>query len=139
MARPGYVKKTNEDNQWDAVTWCMFHPKDIPMARENLASRERGFDNEGVRQLMAAMCLKACVDYKRTISSRIIKESSIGQRTLKECREFFAGDIFQFFTNGMPVDEIEQHIREAPDVSIERMFKNALTNRGKLREKEDED
>lgn len=128
MARPGYVKQKN-GYEWDAVTWLQSHPEDIPTARENLQARDKGFDNDNVRQLMAAICLKACVDYKYAIS-RGVRDTKYGQRMMEDCHKFFEGDIFQFFVNGMSVDEIEKYIRATPEDSIKSIWKKMEVNQG---------
>ena len=43
---------------------------------------------------------------------------------MEDCHKFFGGDIFQFFVNGMSVDEIEKYIRATPDDAIKSIWKN---------------
>ena len=123
--RPSKTKPKQEpkSKEMDAVTWLKSHPEDIPMARENLQARDRGFADDDIRQLMAAICLKACIDYKYAISIRV-KDTKYGKRMMEDCHKFFGGDIFQFFVNGMPVDEIEKYIRATPDGAIKSIWKN---------------
>lgn len=122
-------KKMPKSKEIDAVTWLQSHPEDIPMARENLQARDKGFANDDIRQLMAAMCLKACEDYKYAIG-RGVRDTKYGQRMMEDCHKFFGGDIFQFFVNGMPVDEIEKHIRATPADAIKSIWKRMEINQG---------
>lgn len=121
MPRPGYIKK-KDGRTYDAVGWLKSHPEDIPMARENLQIRDTGYADDDVRQLMAAICLKACVDYKRATRPNVIS-TKIGQQTIKECREFFGNVIFQYFVNGLPVKDIEKAIQRTPEDAIGRIWK----------------
>lgn len=83
------------------------------MARENLNARDTGYANEDVKQLMAAICLRACVDYKKA-TMPLVRDTYLGKRTLKDCRKFFGSDIFQYFVNDMPVREVEKVLRKTP-------------------------
>ena len=121
MPRPGYVKQ-KDGRGFDAVDWIKLHPEDIPMARENIQARDRGFADDDVRQLMAAICLEACVDYKRALRPNVIN-TKIGQQTIKDCRRYFGEEIFQYFVNGMPVKDIEAAIRRTPEDAIKRIWK----------------
>ena len=114
--------KEKKVKQWDAVTWLESHPEDIPMARENLQARDRGFADDDFRQLMAAVCLKACTDYKYATSKGVC-DTKIGQKMINDCHKFFGGDIFQFFVNGMDVEEIERCIRATPESAINSIWK----------------
>lgn len=111
MARPGYVKK-KDDNYWNAVTWIKAYPEYTQMARENLAARDKGYDDDGIKGLMAAMCLQACEDY-RTATTKYTKNTKIGKETQKDCEKFFSGDIFQYFVNGMSVKDIKRMIKKS--------------------------
>lgn len=132
--RKTYNYKTDPvTKEHNAVTWLMQHPEDIPLARENLAYRDKGFDNDGIRQMMAAMCLKACIDYKHATSPYVIGTKK-GEHTIDDCRKFFGGDIFQFFVNGMKVEEIEKHIRRTPEGAIQSMWKNMEAKKAAMTE-----
>lgn len=128
--RPKKEKVEKEDKRsksYDAVSWLEIHPEDIPIARENLIYRDKGFDSDGARQLYAAVCLKACADYKRA-TTRIMftmdkKEYDKLVDTIRDCEEFFASDIFQFFINRIPVDEVKKAIRNTPDGLISNLWK----------------
>jgi len=122
MGYSGYVKK-KEGKEYTAVEWIQQHPEDIPIARENLAARDRGFANDDVRQLMAAICLTACIDFKFALRPNVIT-TKYGQRTIEECRKFFGEEMFQFFVNGMSVKEIEAAIRRTPEDAITSLWKN---------------
>jgi len=119
---PPKSKTESKSKEYDAVTWLEHHPEDIPMARENLQARDRGFADDDIRQLMAAICLKACTDYKHAIS-RYVCDTKYGQKMIADCRKFFGGDIFQFFVNGMDVEEIERCIRATPENAINSIWK----------------
>ena len=102
-----------------AVRWIKMHPEDIPMARENLAARDKGFDDDGVRKLFAAISLRACADYRNAHMANYVagKEPS---RVMSECQKFFQGDIFQFFIDRMDIDVVKQLIKEDPNGILER-------------------
>lgn len=120
--KPKESKNNSEFKEIDAVTWLKAYPEDIPLARENLAARDRGFANDDVRQLMAAICLRACIDYKKAIHPRE-SWTNRNQRTIKDCRNFFGGEIFQFFVNGMAVKDIEKAIQRTPEDAIKNIWK----------------
>lgn len=123
-----YVRKKNPYNkEYDAVTWLEQHPEDIPLARENLQVRDRGYADDDVRQLMAAICLRACVDYKRANSPKN-RYTKAGQNAIDDCHKFFGGDIFQFFVNGMKVEEIERIILASPEGAISQIWRKMESN-----------
>ena len=109
------------------------------MARENLRARDRGFADDDIRQLMAAICLKACTDYKYA-TSKYVCDTKIGQKMINDCHKFFGGDIFQFFVNCMDVEEIERCIRATPRDAINSIWKHMeISKSAKIRNnKEDE-
>ena len=113
---------TEKGKQPDAVTWLKHHPEDIPMARENLRARDRGFDDDNVRQLMAIICLKACADYKSATSLTTKKKPEDRKKMIDDCHRFFESDMFQYFVNGMSVDEIEKDIRATPEDAIKAIW-----------------
>lgn len=121
MPRKKRIAK-KETREYTAVTWLEEHPEDIPIARENLEARKRGFSNDDIRQLMAAMCLRACVDYKKACNPRN-RNTEQGEKAIDECRKFFKGEIFQYFTNGMSLNEIERIIRATPDGGIHQIWR----------------
>ena len=117
----------------DAVDWLKRYPEDIPMAKENLAYRDKGFDNDGVRQLFAAISLRACCDYK--IASRGGRvDNKAPAVTMEDCHKFFSSDIFQYFVNRIPVEEIERYIRSTPDDAINSIWKLNQNNQKKVEE-----
>ena len=120
-------KKNAYSKEWDAVTWLNQHPEDIPMAKENLQARDRGFANDDIRQLMAAMCLRACVDFKKANSPKN-RYTKAGQAAIDDCHKFFGGDIFQYFVNGMKVEEIERTILASPEGAISQIWKKMENN-----------
>ena len=100
-----------------AVAWLMQHPEDIPLARENLACRDKGFDDDGVRALWATVCMEYCKDFKNAFLMR-------NKARMKECHEFFKGDIFQFFVNElMTPEDVEAKILQIPVEKIKAMWK----------------
>lgn len=87
------------------------------MDEENQKARQRGFDNDGFRALIAAVCLRSCADYKKASVGKNV-DGKHPDKILRECRKFFDDDMFQFFVNGMPVAEIERCIRATPEGAI---------------------
>lgn len=124
---PPKEKGAPKGHQWDAVTWLKSHPEDIPLARENLAARDRGFEDDDVKQLMAAICLEACVDYKHAIRPNVAM-TKYGIKTINELHIFFGQEMFQYFVNGMPVEEIEAAIRRTPEGAIKSLWKQSENN-----------
>ena len=102
---------------WNRFKWLAKHPEDKPMDEENQKSRQNGFDNDGFRALIAAVCLRACADYKKASVGKSI-EGKDPDKVIRDCRKFFGEDMFQFFVNGMSVAEIERCIRATPEGSI---------------------
>ena len=131
MARPGYVKK-KEDRQYTAVEWLKEHPEDIPMARENLYARDHGYADDDVRQLYSAMCLQACVDYRRAVDGKKV-DFNEPEFVIEECRAFFKGDIFQTMTNGMRVEEIEKILRSTQTGGIHHIWRKIEMSQQKQR------
>lgn len=118
-----YKKKTPKKvKNYDAVTWLEEHPEDIPMARENLDARDRGFDNDGIRNLFAAMSLRSCSDYNKAARG-VRVDNKDPDVVIEECRKFFDGDIFQLFINRIPTEEVERHLRDIPGVSFDTLMK----------------
>ena len=75
-------------------------------------------DNDGIRQLLAMACLLACSDYKKAVKNK-------KEKVIKECREFFASDYFQFFVNySIPPEEIEKILLEKEGIGISYLRKN---------------
>ena len=76
-------------------------------------------DEDGLRQLAAMACLITCSDYKKAVRKG-------NKKMMKECHEFFEGDIFQFFVNyKMSAEEIEKILIEGPsNFSIAYLRKN---------------
>lgn len=107
---------------YDAVKWLKKHPEDIPMAKENLAARDKGYDNDAVRNLMAAICLRACADYKAVLTGHRPEKMMDPELIRKDCHKFFSSDIFQFFINRMSVEEIEKTIEATPDGAISELM-----------------
>ena len=117
--KPKKERKEKEDRPplWNRHTWLAKHPDDRPMDIENQKARQRGFDNDGFRALIAAVCLRACADYKKASVGKKV-DGKHPDKVLRDCRRFFGEDMFQFFVNGMTVAEIERYIRATPEGSI---------------------
>ena len=116
--------KEEEKKSKDAVTWLKEHPEDIPLARENLAARETGYAADDVWQLFAAICLKACIDYKRASMGKWCDGIS-PEKIMRDCHRFFGEDMFQFFVNRISVEEIEKSIRATPEQAIHNLWRKS--------------
>jgi len=116
-------KRYNKRHVWDAVRWIKCHPEDIPLARENLAARDRGYDNDGLRQLMAAISLRAVTDYSLATKG-IHVDHTFPPITIEECERFFESDIFDFFINRINKDEVKKHIRGMNPEMIRAIWKD---------------
>jgi len=94
--------------------WLSMHPEDYPMDAENQAARTQGWDDDGFRTLIAAVCLRACADYKKASVGKNV-DGKPPDKVMEECRRFFQDDLFQFFVNRISVSEIERYIRATPE------------------------
>ena len=97
--------------------WMAKHPEDKWLDDENMAARQRGYDDQDFRQLMAAICLRAVVDYKKAYQDPNKTD------VIDNCHEFFKSEMFQYFVNGMEVSKIERIIEEAPPGVIHNIWK----------------
>ena len=122
MGRYSVKRHNKEPKEVNAVEWVMTHREDIPMAKENLAARDKGFDDDAVRNLFAAISLRACADYKLACEGVQIG-SRYPEETMDDCHKFFDSDIFQYFINRIPVEEIERKIKETPKGQIETLIR----------------
>ena len=59
-----YSFKKEVERGWNRKKWLAEHPEDLPLDAENQMWRQRGWDDDGIRQLYAAICLRVCIDYK---------------------------------------------------------------------------
>lgn len=109
--------KREEAGLYNRFSWLKNHPEDLPIDEENQKSRKRGFDIDGFRGLIAAICLRACIDYKKATEGKTV-DCKKPERTIADCHKFFDGDMFQFFVNRIPVSEIERMIRSTPSGAI---------------------
>ena len=107
----------NMDKWITREKWLAKHPEDKSIDDENMAARRRGYDNADVRQLMAAICLRAVVDYKKAIDKPEMT------KVVDTCHDFFKSEIFQFFVHGMEVEKIEKTIEETPMSLIHSIWK----------------
>lgn len=105
------VEKTH--HKFNRYTWLAIHPEDIPMDRENQKTRKTGYANDDARNLMAAICLRVCMDYKAARDGVVI-DNYTPKETMDECRKFFVGDMFQYFVNGMSVKDVEERLKAIP-------------------------
>ena len=95
--RAGYLKKYHD-------------PETLALDAENQAARLRGYDDDGIRQLMAAISLQAILDYKKACTrGKAIKGRSATDMK-QECDAFFKDEFFQYFVNGMKLEEIHEWI-----------------------------
>lgn len=95
--RAGYLKKYHD-------------PETLALDAENQAARLRGYDDDGIRQLMAAISLQAILDYKKSCTrGKAIKGRSATDMK-QECDAFFKDEFFQYFVNGMKLEEIHEWI-----------------------------
>lgn len=94
--------------------WLEKHPEDRWIDDENQYYRRKGFDDDGLRCLMAAICLKACADYQRTLEGKTWEEKMPPYLAQVECRRFFDTEMMQYFTNGMDSKDIAKDIRSLP-------------------------
>ena len=118
-----YAKEKEKDNRWNAVSWLEAHPEDIPMARENLEVRRTGYEDDDFRNLIAAVCLRACIDYKQA-SCGVKIDGKHPEEVMDECHKFFNSDMFQFFVNRIPVKEVEKLIRSTPKDSLRSIWRD---------------
>lgn len=121
--KPKPKKEKEIKERWDAVKWLEWHPEDIPLARDNLNARDRGYDNDAVRNLMAAICLRTCADYKIVTSGKSATKIGDPELVKEDCHKFFGSDMFQFFINRMNVEDIENHIKNTPSDAITAILK----------------
>ena len=121
-----YKKKDKRyGEKYDAVSWLKNHPEDIPLARENLAARDKGYDNDGLRQLLAAVCLRACADYKLATCGVHVRQRD-PEVVIEDCHKFFDSDIFNIFINRISREEVERTIRSSPKGAISNSMKNLI-------------
>lgn len=79
--------------------------------RENQAARARGYDDDGIRLLLTAVSLQAVMDYRKALRGKGLAGGSATD--LKEdCDAFFQDEFFQYFVNGMKLEEIHDHIKD---------------------------
>ena len=104
-----------------AVDWLEKHPEDIPLARENLEARKH-YDDGALRNLFAAVSLRACVDYEK--ACRGVKVAGYEPSIVKEdCHNFFESEMFQMFINRIPTEEVERMIRSTPSGALSSLVK----------------
>ena len=117
LARPKGT--TKEPGRFE---WLKMFPEMQWLDDENMAVRAAGFDNDGVRSLMAAICMKAIIDYKNVINRN--DEEAI--KIKEECLEFFDSEMFQFYVNGMEVEEVVGIIARMPRELLHRFYRQAM-------------
>jgi len=119
--------KEDKTKGWDRHKWLEAHPEDQWIDDENQKARKTGYADDDVRQLMAAICLRACVDYKKASLDK--KVGGVHPETIMdECDIFFKSDLFQFFVNRVPVEEIKRTIRATPEGAIHSIWKSNENN-----------
>lgn len=85
-------------------------PEEQKMREENLAAREAGYCDEGVRALYAAVALRTIKDYQRAIHNEKHYIPVIAELTKKECEEFFDSEAFSELTGGCGTTEVRHAI-----------------------------
>ena len=117
-----FHKKIPEgEPRWNRTRWLDAHPEDIPMDEENMAARRRGYDDEGLRSLMAAIGIRAVVDYSKAYNNIVVEHNGKLENNkdiIEDCRAFFEDEFMQFFTNGMSSKEIEEIIKKTPAIKF---------------------
>lgn len=78
--------------------------------RENQIARAKGYDDDGIRLLLTAVSLQAVMDYRKALNGHGLHGSSATDLK-KDCDAFFMDEFFQYFVNGMKLEEIHEHIR----------------------------
>lgn len=116
--------KEKKSKRYTRKVWLREHPEDQWIDDENQMSRKTGYSNDDIRQLMAAICLRACVDYKKASMGQHI-DGIKPEVMMEQCHYFFMDDIFQYFVNRIPVEEIEQMIKNTPPGSIHSIWKKS--------------
>lgn len=117
MARP--KRTTKEPGRFE---WLKMYPEMQWLDDENMAVRAAGFDNDGIRSLMAAICMKAIIDYKNVIN----RNDEEAMKIKEECLDFFDGEMFQFYVNGMEVEEIVGILARMPKETLHRFYRQAM-------------
>lgn len=79
-------------------TWS--REKDKALAKENAEARKH-YTQTGLRALTAAICLGAVKEYVKAPPQR-----------KKKLEEFFDGEMFSYFTNGLPIEEVLKTLNE---------------------------
>lgn len=100
--------------------WLNIHPEDKYIDDENIAARTKGYDDQDIRQLMAAICLRAVVDYKNAYNKPDMVD------VVDSCHDFFGSEMFQFFVNGMDVAKVEKAIEDAPKSMIHNIWRQPV-------------
>lgn len=117
--------KPKEHEKYNRFSWLLEHPEDKPLDEENQRVRKKGFEDDDARNLMAAICLRACIDYKAA-STGVEIDGYLPEKTLKDCHEFFQSEMFQYFAKGMPATEVEKLIRSTPKGQLHILWKESI-------------
>ena len=87
-------------------------PEEQAIREENLKCRE-DMNEKGVRSLMAAVCTRAILDYKKPAAcANAMGRSAMAVRT--ECRKFFETDIFKHTTGLHNPEKVVEMIKRIP-------------------------
>lgn len=106
-------KREKNERPYYRKEWVRKHPEDAELDAENMRARQK-YDEDGIRNLMAAICLTACSDYQRAIHGRSYENQTPPYVVMRECERHFDSEMMNFFTNGMEAEEIEEAIRKLP-------------------------
>ena len=109
-----FEKRERNEKPYYRKQWLAKHPEDIEMDAENMYSRQKGWDEDGIRNLMAAICLTACSDYQRAIRGKSYEAATPPYVVKVECERHFNSEMMNFFTNGMEAEEIAEDIKKLP-------------------------
>ena len=71
---------------------------------------------------MAAICMKAIIDYKNVIN----RNDEEAMKIKEEFLEFVDSEMFQFYVNGMEVEEVVGIIARMPRELLHRFYRQAM-------------
>ena len=109
-----FEKRETNTKPYYRKPWLRKHPEDLELDAENMYARMRGFDNGGIRNLMAAICLTACSDYQRALQGKTYERATPPYIVKVECERHFDSEMMNFFTNRMDAEEIGDFIKKLP-------------------------
>ena len=126
--KTGRPNKLNDTKNFDRLSWLKCHPEDAGIDAENMRARRRGYEDDDIRNLLSAICLRAVIDYKKLTNIpkyETKKQREFREKNLKELRQFFQGEIFQYFVGDMDVRDIVRIIASTPKGKIHSVWRFA--------------